>query len=122
MRNLNTAFVMFLLQVMKNGGKHSIHTKEYALIKWEIVFYKLLLNELGSKGWELICKNENPYYDDIINNNMVSVTTLTLKRSSHSKFFGTGEDVDTKTLYELAREKVRADYKPHGEILDKEHI
>lgn len=73
--------------------------EEYKTLEWHRVYSRMLLDELGSRGWELVASTDDSHEKD------VSVERLTFKRSSRSKYYKTGFGVDIAHLSDLAKEE-----------------
>lgn len=105
----------------KEGTGLDFDSKEYAIRRWHKTYFKLLLNEFGSTGWELINQIDDSYKEEQ-SNKLREVFTLTFKRSSRSDYYGKGVDINFSALSQFAREQVRGEHRPHGELLDKVSI
>lgn len=73
---------------------------EYKELVQRKEYYTLLINELGSVGWELIASSDNSYKGR-------TIERLTFKRSSKSANFGTGMGVDLFRIQEVAKEQAK---------------
>jgi hypothetical protein len=111
---LNQKFEYYVLDVPIPSNaewmKLDFNSKEYRVKKWHMTYAKLLLNEVGAKGWELINKSNNSYLDEKTRE-LKEVSMFIFKRSSWSKFYNTDLGVNLIAISDLANSKVEEEYK-----------
>lgn len=77
---------------------HDYDSSEYKTLEWARQYWDAMLNELGALGWELISITDNPA------SKSKSTKRLVFKRSSRSKYYGTGFGVNMTRISDLAKQ------------------
>ena len=104
----------YLVQNLRNPSirdmdKHDYDDEKHKTMEGWQAYYKIMLTELGAKGWELIIKSDNSSEKSatgIIANN----EELIFKRSSKSKYYKTGFGVDITLIRDLAKEQAESEH------------
>lgn len=81
---------------------HDYDSKEYKTLEWAREYWNAMLNEFGALGWDLISITDDPA------KNSRSAKKLVFKRSSRSKYYGTGFRANITAISDLAKQAAEA--------------
>jgi|GEM_PF-4334216 len=115
----NQKFEYFSINLINPGNhdfeKYDPKSKEYKELLTSKEYLDMVLNELGSRGWELIFIQPDPFGD----NDQKLIHRFTFKRSSWSKEYRIENGINFSAIEEISKERAKELQKPFFEV--REH-
>jgi hypothetical protein len=94
---------------IKDMERYDYDSKEHKTMEHWKAYYKMMLTELGSRGWKLIIKSDDSN-EKSATGIIHSSEELIFKRSSASKFYKTDMGAGSSLISDLAKEQAESEH------------